>query len=261
MLAALVSLALVATAASPLRVVCPGFTAQGVTPAAASAMLDRFATELGRDPGLKVITEHDIQQMLGVERQRQLLGCDDAAAECMAELTSALGADVIVSGSLVKVGTRITATVRALRMPGADVLLSESTRADNEDALSDWLDARALELRSRLGAPPAGAAGSTRWAPWLVSGLGVVAAGVGVGLFALSKAEASQLANADGSLDIDAVVAAGRLHESLGLGLIAGGAVALAAGLLWRFVFGAEPASSVQVVLGPFGGALAGTWP
>jgi hypothetical protein len=49
--------------------------------------------------GLVVTTPSDIRALLGLERQKQLLGCDEGAS-CLAELSGALGAGAIIAGQL-----------------------------------------------------------------------------------------------------------------------------------------------------------------
>jgi hypothetical protein len=47
----------------------------------------------------------ELQTMLGLERQRQLMGCSDASAQsCMAELADAIGARFVLSGALTRLG-------------------------------------------------------------------------------------------------------------------------------------------------------------
>jgi len=56
--------------------------------------------------GAKLITTSDVRNMLGVEKQKKLLGCNEDSS-CIAEIGGALGARYIVSGSVGKVGSQI----------------------------------------------------------------------------------------------------------------------------------------------------------
>jgi hypothetical protein len=56
--------------------------------------------DLGR---YEVVARADIETLLGVERQKQLLGCSEEAASCMEELAGALNADRVVVGDYAKV--------------------------------------------------------------------------------------------------------------------------------------------------------------
>src|SRR4051812_41792857 len=108
----MVGLLLMMTSAAPVSVAAPAFQIMDVDQRVADAMLDRFATQLEAAGGVKVTSAHDIVQALGLERQRELAGCADAAQSCLAELAGALGADVVLSVNVVKAGTAFTATLR-----------------------------------------------------------------------------------------------------------------------------------------------------
>jgi TolB-like protein len=65
----------------------------------AAALSEVAVTEAARSGVFEVIGRSDIQALLGVERQRQMLGCTDKSA-CIAELTDALGSDYLLTGSM-----------------------------------------------------------------------------------------------------------------------------------------------------------------
>ncbi len=102
----------VIVAATPVKVATTSWTVSGVDQPVGAAMLDRFATQLGATGAVKVTTRNDIEQALGLERQRQLLGCSDGG--CLAELAGALGVDAVLTGSVVRVGKQLTVTLRAV---------------------------------------------------------------------------------------------------------------------------------------------------
>lgn len=60
--------------------------------------MNEFLSGAIRDQGFDVISSADITAALGVERQRQLLGCSEGS--CMAEIGGALGASYLVHGTL-----------------------------------------------------------------------------------------------------------------------------------------------------------------
>ncbi len=67
-------------------------------------------------------TKRDIEQILGLERQKALLGCSEGSTTCLAELSGALGVDAVFSGSLAKTGSSYTVTIRVVRAKdGAEV--------------------------------------------------------------------------------------------------------------------------------------------
>ncbi len=57
-------------------------------------------------PGTKIITTEDLNVLLGQERQKQLLGCDESA--CLAEMLAAVSADEIVSSTATRVSASLT---------------------------------------------------------------------------------------------------------------------------------------------------------
>jgi TolB-like protein len=78
--------------------------AGGLEPAMADALTDAIAAEVSRAGLFDVTSQKDMQTVLGLERQRQLLGCSDEAASCLTELAGALGARFVLSGSVARLG-------------------------------------------------------------------------------------------------------------------------------------------------------------
>lgn len=132
----------VALAATP-KLAVPSFT--GGRADLASFCAERLADELGR-AGFEVVSEKQIGALLGLERQRQLLGCTDAASACMAELTDALGADGLVSGSLVLLGSRIEVDVRVFSAKTGTRLAVAHGEAASEEEIPAVLAKLAEEL-------------------------------------------------------------------------------------------------------------------
>src|SRR5205823_914650 len=59
----------------------------------------------------KVTTAAQLSAVLGLERQRQLLGCTEESGSCVAELANALGADVVVQSTVARVGEGLRCNV------------------------------------------------------------------------------------------------------------------------------------------------------
>jgi hypothetical protein len=66
----------------------------------------------------KVIAGRDIQSMLGFERQKDVLGCTDAA--CLAEIGGALGVDRIVASQVGMVGSTYVVNIKLINIRQAD---------------------------------------------------------------------------------------------------------------------------------------------
>jgi hypothetical protein len=265
----LATLSAVLLAAAPVKVALPGFTVVGMDQGMAAAWADRFVTLMEEDPDFKPISSKDIAQVLGLERQKQLLGCSEGETSCLAELAGALGVDAILSGTIAQSGTSITATLRVLKANDGSLLASATSRVKDQEALLDWLDAQARELSAKLrvafklparggsaeasaspttvsAAPKASGGGGSivRWVPAIVGGGAAIA---GVALFVVSKGNAQQLRSGMVELkDIDSTASSGKTFESAGVGLMIGGGVAIAASVVWVLL---APGSSAKAGL------------
>ena len=146
----LAATALLLLCASPVKIAASGFTVNSEDTARAGVWVERFAEVMRRDKRIEVTTASDIAQLLGVERQKQLMGCDSNTESCMAELASALGADGTLVGSITHTGDSYLAVVKVIRQKNGSVWWSVSGRMTGEPALHDWLDQQAQELGLRL---------------------------------------------------------------------------------------------------------------
>lgn len=69
----------------------------------ARIITDILSTALSSQTHLDVLTSSDLRQAVGLEQERQMMGCDDDGS-CMAEVAGALGADLVVFGSVGRLG-------------------------------------------------------------------------------------------------------------------------------------------------------------
>lgn len=197
-------------------------------------------TELSRSGRLDVIGQSDITALLGLERERQLTGCSDASSSCMAEIGAALGAPFLVSGSVGRAGKQLRVDLKLVQVEGGRVLAREGEVLQGED---DWYPTvtamlRRLEAALDVGAPVAQAKGPSAW-PWGLTGVGVAAAVGGAALMVTGAANATS-ALQTGSTSVVTDVAkkydeAAGLHTA-GVGLLIGGSVVAASGLLWAWL-------------------------
>ncbi len=104
-----------------------------------------FTAEAGRVPGYKVIGHQEIQDMVGFEIQKQTMGCNEAS--CFAELGGALGVDLIVSGSIGKVGETFVVSLRLIDIKRTETKnrVSESL-AGRVELLPDYVRVAAWRL-------------------------------------------------------------------------------------------------------------------
>jgi len=190
MLALLLSLALVApSVAEPAtekrRVLVLDFTAEGVDAPTTRTLTAIVATAFARDQRYLVTSGADLRAAVDVESSRQAMACADES--CMADLAGALGAELVVSGSVGKLGDLLIVTISLY-----DAALQASAgkrKVEDRDlaALSPRLDAAVDDLLGgRAMATSSASAGSFHPLPVvaLVGGgalvvLGGLAAGYG----------------------------------------------------------------------------------
>ena len=134
MLSLILAIAATASAAAPpatpsaaaptQRLAVLKVVAQGVPPDVAETLTQVIAEQASKTPGFNAISQSEIGALLGVERQKQMLGCGDAS--CLAEIGGALGAKLVLSGSLGKVGESYVLQLQLLDTGKAQVKARES---------------------------------------------------------------------------------------------------------------------------------------
>lgn len=76
----------------------------GVDPEIANSLSEAIAIEAGHIGTFEVRTQKDLLTLLGLERQKQLMGCSEDSGSCAMELAEAVGSRFVLTGSLVKLG-------------------------------------------------------------------------------------------------------------------------------------------------------------
>lgn len=218
---------------------------------------EHLAARLVED-GLAVTTPADVAAVLGIEGQRQLLGCADGSS-CLVEVAGALGAKALISGQVSRVDDGYHLVLKVLDASNAKVRFARTLQLASESALFTALDGLAAELAGRP------ATVSRSWWPLLPMGLGVAAAGVGAGfLVSAGNAYAALGQRGEAALSYADAVAArdsGSTGQLLGGVLVGAGALALAAGLTWFLLTAPGDAQATWLVPTPNGVALVGVWP
>lgn len=164
MLLSLLLLTLSAAPQGPQRIpVLPFDHGDGISESTASALTDALAAELRTRPGLEIVTSKELAAVLGLARQRELLGCD--APSCHAEVGGALDADLLIIGSLAKLGESWLLNVQLLDGRTARNLSQSKRRVKGGvDGLLDALPEMARELFPG-GTRPAAQTAKTRTPP------------------------------------------------------------------------------------------------
>jgi hypothetical protein len=223
--------ALVVAQAGPVKVAAPSFSLVGLSPELGNVFQDRFVSRLASSE-LRVTTSRDIAQLLGLERQRQLLGCDAQSSQCLAELAGALGVDVVVSGNIAKSESGFIASVRALRTSDGQMIDAPSTRVEKEGELLDWLDRTADGVRGKIleQLRPGSTTPFVRWIPGLVGGALLVG---GTVCLLLSGVAYGELVGPAPLSDISGTRARGETLMPLGFALVGVGAAGVVSSVLW----------------------------
>lgn len=186
MLALLLSLALVTpTVASPApekrRVLVLDFIADGVDEPTTRTLTAIVANAFARGEGYLVTSGSDLRAAIDVESSRQAMACADD--NCLADLAGALGAELVVSGSVGKLGELLVVTVSLY-----DAALQASVakrKVEDKDlaALSPKLDAAVDDLLGRQQSMATSTSGGVGPVPVIVLVSGAVLV-VGGGLAA-----------------------------------------------------------------------------
>lgn len=156
-------------------------------------LLDGLVVQaLSRHDALQVLSSRDIQQMVDVEAQKQVLGCDTES--CLAEIAGAMGARYVVYGQVGKLGGVVLLQLNLFDSLEGKSVSREKVEAPDMAVLGRLVEPTADRLVTRLTgvatadsvAAPAETEGALP-AGWLVAGAGgagvlVGAAAVGVGL-------------------------------------------------------------------------------
>lgn len=230
-------------------VAAPGFQCSGIDQALCDAYLEHFVGRV-TDRGLKVTTKNDLAELLGLERQRQLLGCADQGSSCIAELVGALGVGRLLSGSVAKTESGFLATLKVIDVSGGATLWSATEPLDDERALFKFFDRSAESLVERVS--PRTGAPIVRWIPAM---FGAAAVLTGVVAFAISEGAAGRLREYSVAPerftwtieDIRGTSSAGRLGQIVGVGAFILGGLSGAASLLWLVLAPSAPAAAVVV--------------
>ncbi|MFO0599536.1 MAG: PEGA domain-containing protein [Myxococcaceae bacterium] len=127
------------------------FAVEGVAPEVGSAVSGLVSHELERLQLFRVNSAETTRVILGVERQRQLLGCDNCSATNLGELTSF---EYIVTGKLIRSGTAKDSTynllLTLLKVGQPSPLSSVKLTAKGEEKLLQDVPPSTIKLVGKL---------------------------------------------------------------------------------------------------------------
>lgn len=247
---------------SPRMVVLGLQRVGGATEGEAALLNDAVVQWVSKAGVFQVISQRDIETLLGVERQKQLLGCGDDSSSCMAELTGALDARYVLSGQVNKLGSTVQLTLQMLDTQKSQVVgrsLKAAKSAEDLRAIVPWAVAEAT------GTPPPKPPSRTWPTVLMVTGGVAILAGGVVGFQALTRetSVARELKDAvPGRLNTAAYyeIEAREVRErkTAALLLLSVGAGLLAGGISWWFSLPDVAAARVALVPTGAGFALVG---
>jgi hypothetical protein len=166
------------------RLVILDLTAQaGVEHDVAVALTDAVAVEVGKRGYFEALSSRDMQTLLGVERQKQLLGCNEEGS-CLTELAGALGARYVMTGAIARLGDAFQLTLQTLDTQKASPLGRSLRLAKDLSVLRSQV---AYAVAEATATPlPAAPSHALSYSVMGAGGALVVAGGI-VGLYALSQ--------------------------------------------------------------------------
>lgn len=247
----------VARAATPLKVAVTGLNSVQVDRKVGDFVSEQLAIRLG-ELGVEVTSGRDIEAMLGLERQKQLLGCDENSA-CIAELGGALGVDFLLVGDVARVGARYQLTVKALSTGTGKTaaVFNEATTAEEEfvPLARRAAERLAADLSQATGKPlsagmisnaDSGGLRSKAWIP-AVAGVVLLAGGVGAELVAFSRYNELNDGSRRSRAAADALSSSGKTLQTVFAVSATLGAAALA-GAVAMYVAGGDSAQPTVMV-------------
>lgn len=256
-----------AAPSSPPRIAVMGLTPIEISQELADFYVEHFAQQLAFQ-GLAVVTKKEISTLLGLERQRQLLGCDDDST-CITELAGALGADGVAVGSIAKVGKDLHISVRIVAND-ATALASFSAKVQGEELTLATLGQAAAMMApevARKSGKPLGEkrvvqseGGPRAWA-WVPAAVGAVGLAGGTVFLIQAKGTHDRLTSTSSTpmpySEGEALRRAGESQQLLGLGGLGVAVVGAAAAGALLLMGGSTSQVQGSVVLAPGGVGLA----
>jgi hypothetical protein len=130
--------------AEPLKLAIPGVSVVDMDAQQASFLSEHLAQQLS-DEGAEVVNSEDLTVMLGMERQRQLMGC--SGRKCASALTDAINVDALVMGDIAKLPKdRYQLNLRVLDASKGARVKTYSRRVVGYEALLDEIEKAAKQL-------------------------------------------------------------------------------------------------------------------
>ena len=273
--------------AKQLSLALPGLTVVRLNKGEGALYSELLAQGLTK-ANVRVITSRDIGAMLGWDRQKQLMACNETS--CAAELVGAMGADGLIVGDIGKLGDEFALNVKILSSKDGSILAIHNARAPNQKALTREVErapaALVEQLKQKLAPPPVAAPAQATVAPlvtppappplveepapkgssvrpWSYVAMGVGVAGVttGVVLKLQSDKELEALRKASSAEEATTHAHNGQRFETFGYTAIGVGSGLAIGGVIMFFLGDNAPSAKVSIAPGSFQLGFSGALP
>lgn len=248
LLSLLLASALAAEPSIP-KLACTSFTcSEDITPGLCEAYERRFTSELTRTREVSVTTQRDVAQIIGLERQKALMGCAEDATSCTSELAGALGVDGMLTGSVTRTPGGYLLSLKVLKVTDGSPWASASERLESEGQLLDVLDPIAARFVGELVGRKKTNVGRVVFFSGAALALGLSAGGAA--LVAMSKSDAALLKSDQPQtpLELQGTASRGSTFQTAGALMLTAGVPIFITCLVLALV---DPGSSRRVALVP----------
>lgn len=128
-----------------IKLAAPGFSGVNVSDKEAVFFNEYFAEKLSARGGLKITTASEVQAVLGLERQKQLLGCEEDTS-CLIEIAGALGVDGIVLGSVARFGDSYGVNLKIIDAKNSEKWAGVSGQVEAQKGVLTFLEDAAIRM-------------------------------------------------------------------------------------------------------------------
>jgi len=168
--------------------------AQGVSTQEALAFTDRIRNEVFK-AGKYLVLERQMMEEVLKEQGFQLAGC--TSSECMVEAGKILGVQILIAGSVSKVGNMYTISIRSIDVASGTVI--NMAAVDYEGNIEGAAKKACPEVAAKLvGEPITEKGGKT----WLYVGGGILIAGGAAAFFLASSGDEATTPSGQGNINV-----------------------------------------------------------
>jgi len=128
-----------------IKLAAPGLTGVNVSEKEAEFFNEYFSEKLSARGGIRITTSTEVTAVLGLERQRQLLGCEEDVS-CLVEIAGALGVDGIVIGSVARFGDSYGVNLKVIDAKSSEKWAAVSGQVEAQRGVLTFLEDAAIRM-------------------------------------------------------------------------------------------------------------------